>query len=254
MKHILIRIGIHAVAIYAALCLILFFAQRSLIYFPTKADRFQMNTVSILKVQDASLQISVGPCDGQDALIYFGGNAEEVSGSLRMFSAAFPKHAIYLMHYRGYDGSSGKPTEADLHSDAQALYDLVRTRHNKIVVVGRSLGSGVAIRLAASNSVNHLVLVTPYDSLLNIAKQTYSFIPVRLILKDRFESWRYAPLVKAPTILIAAETDGVIPRESNLSLFHSFPSGIAKIQFIPRATHNSITELPGFVQALQGGH
>jgi len=222
MKRILLRIGIHALAIYTALCLLLLFAQRSLIYFPTQ-DRLRPESTELLRLQDASLQISVRPCQGPDALIYFGGNAEEVAYQLSPLAKAFPNHALYLMHYRGYDGSTGHPTEAHLHGDAQALYDLVRSRHSRIVVVGRSLGTAVAVRLAATRAVSRLVLVTPYDSLVSVAQQSYSWFPVRLILRDKFEAWRDAPRIQAPTQILIAERDEIIPRDSTLALWRAFP-------------------------------
>jgi pimeloyl-ACP methyl ester carboxylesterase len=251
IKFVLQKVIIYASIIYIGLCLILFFAQRALIYFPTKGSGFHPDSISTLKVPDASLLISVRQLDSPNALIYFGGNAEEVSESLPMFSSAFPKHSIYLLHYRGYDGSSGYPTENFLHSDAQALFDMVHAKHSNITVVGRSLGSGVAVRLTASNPVSRLVLVTPYDSILNLAKQQFFYFPVRVILKDKFESWRYAPKIKTPTTIIAAENDEVVPRKNTISLYNSFSPGVAKIQFIPKADHNSISACSGYVSALQ---
>ena len=108
-----------------------------------------------LDVPGATLQVCVRQRSGPDALIYFGGNAEDVSFSLNEFAAAFPQHSIYMLYYRGYGGSTGSPSEAALHADAQALFDQVQKEHPNIVLVGRSLGSGVAVRLAANNPVRN---------------------------------------------------------------------------------------------------
>lgn len=130
------------------------------------------------------------------------------------FSVAFPDTSIYLMHYRGYGGSSGNPTEKALFTDALSLFDEVRTEHSEIDVIGRSLGSGVAVYLASQRPVARLVLVTPYDSVLDIAALQFAYFPLKWLLRDKFESWRFAPQVTAATTIIAAEHDEIIPRAS----------------------------------------
>jgi pimeloyl-ACP methyl ester carboxylesterase len=253
MKRFLLIIGVAILAIYVGGCLVLFFSQRSLIYFPTQATHDQPGSVSTLDVQDASLKISVRPRDGADALIYFGGNAEDVSQSISLFAEAFPKRSLYLLHYRGYGGSSGKPTEKALYSDAQTLYEMVHAKHSNVIIIGRSLGTAVAIHLASTNPASHLVLITPFDSILNLARKQLPWFPIGLLLQDKYESWRYAPLIKTPTMIIAAGNDEVVPRESTLALFNAFSPGIARMTFIPGAGHNTISESPDFVDALLKG-
>ena len=188
-----------------------------------------------------------GP-EGSDLL---GGNAEDVSRSLQELAAAFPGHSIYLLHYRGYGESSGKPSEEAFHRDALALFDKVHAEHASITVVGRSLGSGVAERLASERPVDHLVLVTPYNSFQELGARQYRYFPVRWLLKDKFESWRYASRITAPTLLIAAEHDEVIPRSSTEALFHHFLPGTAKLEIIPGAGHNSISAAPEYLALLK---
>src|SRR5579872_1070865 len=111
--------------LYLALCAGLALFQRSLIYFPQGGSDLEDPADRIkLQVPGVSLVVSVRPHDGPRALLYFGGNAEDVAQSLPAFSQEFPDRALYLMHYRGYGGSSGKPTEEALQSDAEALFDL----------------------------------------------------------------------------------------------------------------------------------
>jgi len=169
---------------------------------------------------------------GPNALLYFGGNAEDVSYSLPSLSTAFPDHAVYLLHYRGYGGSSGKPSEAALFADALALFDRVSTDHQNIAVVGRSLGSGVAVHLASLRPVARLVLVTPYDSLQELAARQFPYLPVRWLLLDKFESWRYAEHITVPTLVIAAEHDEVIPRMSTEALYKRFRTGVASFKTV----------------------
>lgn len=252
MLRTFIGIGIAVALVYAGLCIALFLFQRSLIYFPQPGSMGSASTTAMLQTEDANLNISVRPIPGEKAVIYFGGNAEDVSASLSDLSAAFPDHALYLLHYRGYGGSSGKPSESALHEDALALFDKVHAAHPKITVVGRSLGSGVAIRLASACSVVRLVLVSPYNSILELAAAQFPFMPVRWLLLDKFESWRYAPAVRAPTTLVVAEHDEIIPVASSLRLERQFAQGVAHRVVIPGVGHNTIANSPSYLNALRG--
>lgn len=186
--------------------------------------------------------VSTVPAPGPDAVLYFGGNAEDVSLNLPDFRAAFPAHAIYLMHYRGYGGSTGSPSEAGLVADALTLYDVVRKPHPNIVLIGRSLGSGIAIRLASERPVKRLVLVTPYDSILGVAQAQFALFPVRWLLADKYESWRYVPQVTAPVRILAAEHDEVIPRASTELLRSRFREQQVSYSVLPHTGHNTISD------------
>lgn len=240
------------VLVYLGLCVALFALQRSLIYFPQPGIATPGTTTLVVPAEGARVLATVRPHDGPKAVIYFGGNAENVGYSLPGLEAAFPAHAIVLMHYRGYGGSSGRPSEAALFADALALYDQVGARHAHIEVVGTSLGSGVAVYLASQRPVARLVLVTPYDSLQEIAASHYPFFPVRWLLHDKYESWRYAPRVTAPTLLIAAEHDEVIPRASTERLRTRFRSGQAAYEIVAGASHNSVAGSARYIALLRG--
>ena len=131
-----------------------------------------------LAVDGAEVAVTTQPAQGTRALLYFGGNAEDVSASLPQLARDFPGRALYLMHYRGYGASTGRPSEAALHADALALFDKVHATQPQVAVMGRSLGSGVAVRLAAQRPVSALVLVTPYDSLRDGAARQRPVFPV----------------------------------------------------------------------------
>lgn len=242
-----------AVAVlYVLACIGLFLAQRSLIYFPQPRRFGANNSVMSVQVEGAMLNVSVRPLASRQAVIYFGGNAEDVSASLPQLSAAFPDHALYLLHYRGYGGSSGKPTEAALFADALALYDQVKAQHPEVTVIGRSLGSGPAVHLAGERAVARLVLVTPYDSIAELAAQQFPMFPVKWLLTDKFETFRYAPRVKAPTLIIAAAQDEVIPPASTRMLATRFAPGVARSVTIHGVGHNTISDDPSY-PALLGG-
>lgn len=235
---------------YLGLCLGLFLFQRSLIYFPQPRSHGSGATTIALPVHGARVLVSIRPRDGPQAVVYFGGNAEDVSLSLPDLAAAFPAHALYLLHYRGYGGSSGNPTEAALFDDGLALLDKVLATHPQVVVVGRSLGSGVAVRVASLRPVARLVLVTPFDSLQDLAAAQFPLFPVKWLLRDKYESWRHAAQVIAPTLLLAAEHDEVIPRWSTENLLQRFAPGRASLEVVPGTSHNTISEHPRYADLL----
>jgi hypothetical protein len=237
---------------YLGLCAALFFYQRSLIYFPQPGSPGDRDTTITLPTADASVLVSVRPHVGPDAVIYLGGNAEDVTSSLPALASAFPDHALYALHYRGYGGSSGKPSEAALFADAVTLFDRVRSEHRVVVMVGRSLGSGIAVHVASQRPVDRLVLVTPYDSLQELAAAQFPYFPVRWLLLDKFESWKHAPQIAAPTLIIAAENDEVIPRASTDLLRSRFREGVASFRVVAGAGHNTISDRPEYISLLRG--
>jgi pimeloyl-ACP methyl ester carboxylesterase len=244
-----LRLLLITLLLYGSACVVLFIFQRSLLYFP-QPSAFGSAGTFVMAADGADLRVSVRPHAGAKALIYFGGNAEDVAASLPLFADAFPDYAVYALHYRGYGGSSGEPSEAMLHADALALFDKVRTGHPEIALVGRSLGSGVAVRLATRRPVSRLVLVTPYDSIQEIAARQFPWFPVRWLLTDKFESWRDAPAIRVPTLLLQAEFDEVIPSASTARLNAAFAPGVASLVVIRGAGHNTISSTGQYVDAI----
>jgi len=238
--------------VYLGISAALFIFQRSLIYFPQPRLTPSGTTILTLPSETEHVLVSTQLRDGPKALIYFGGNAEDVSANMPSFSTAFPDYTIYLMHYRGYGGSSGKPSEEALVADGLALFDEASLKHQEVTIIGRSLGSGIAVHVASLRPATRLVLVTPYDSLQEIAAKQFPFFPVRWLILDKYESWRYAPTVKAPTLIIAAENDEVIPRSSSELLASRFTSGIASFKVLPGTNHNSISSSPEYLPLLKG--
>ena len=236
--------------LYIAVCVALMAFQRSLIYFPQPMLSRTGATILTMKTATGPVLVSTRPRLGPDALIYFGGNAEDVTLNLPSFSAAFPNHAIYLLHYRGYGGSSGSPSEAAFIADALHLFDQVYSQHQNIVVVGRSIGTGVAVHVASMRSAARLVLVTPFDSLGDVAAWHYPYLPVRWLLRDKFDSGKYAPQVTAPTRIIAAADDEVVPRASTELLRTRFRNELVSYVVVPACGHNTISDTPTYLSLL----
>jgi uncharacterized protein len=237
---------------YALLCLALYVFQRTLIYHPQPRLALPSTPFYMLEADGASVQVTTRPMPGADAVIYFGGNAEDVGGSLPLLAQAFPAHALHLMHYRGWASSGGKPSEAALVDDARRLFDRVQREHANITVIGRSLGSGVAVQLAASRLVARLVLVTPYDSVASLAAAQFPWVPVRWLLEDRFDSIAHAPKIEAATAVVIAEHDEVIARRHSDALVAALPRAKTRVHVVAGAGHNTIDMSPGYAPLIAG--
>jgi uncharacterized protein len=244
---VLIAIGLF---VYAALLATLYLAQRSMLYFPTAESRSEHAEVLTIATDGAVLKIWHVPNPGDDALLYFGGNGEDVAANIEPLSRALPHTALFLANYRGYGGSTGAPSEKAILADAEVLFDRVREQHARVTVVGRSLGSGVAVHIASVRDVSKLALVTPYDSVLRIAQGRLPFVPVSWLLEDTFDSVSKAPRVRAPVLVLLAELDSSIPRANSERLVSAFGSGQASVRTFAGADHNSISDLPDYWRAL----
>lgn len=237
-------------AVYLSLCLLLFAIQRSQIYFPVREVARPGAEVLRVANDGHSLEVWVVRRPGPRALVYFGGNAEDVSFNLPGLSSAFPDHSLYLVNYRGYGGSTGRPSERALLSDAVAVHDEIRRSHPDIDVLGRSLGSGVAVHLAGKREVRRLALVAPYDSLVEVAREHYAWLPVGWLLLDRYDSAARAARVRAPVLIVIAGDDEVIPRRRSEALAAAFPPSQVEVAVLPGATHNSLDLFPQYLDTL----
>ena len=199
---------------YGVVSLLVFLSQRSFIYFPKPAADSSGRLE--LQVHGQRVLVAHRPHPGPRALIYFGGNAEDVSLS------------------------------------RSALFAHVAERHSAVTVAGRSLGTGPAVHLAATQPVKRLVLLVPFDSLLAVARGTMPWLPVDLLLLDRWDAAAEAPLVRAPTTIVAAAVDRVVPTRHAVALHRAFQPGVAELVLVPDLDHNSpILSSAAFRAALQ---
>lgn len=219
-----------ALAGYLGMVAIMYFAQRALMYFPDTlrtgpADAgFPQAEEVMLRSADGTEIIAwhVPPKDGKPVVVYFHGNG----GSLRYRVPRFlPLVAdgtgLVALSYRGFGGSQGSPSETGLIDDARAAVDFARARHPdaKLVLWGESLGTGVAVAIAAERDVAAVILEAPYTSTADIAFAAYPFIPVRLLMKDQFRSDERIGKLKAPLLVLHGAQDRVIPVSFGERLF-----------------------------------
>ena len=244
------------IAIYGGLCLFLYFSQENFIFFPAPLSPKE---IALIDQHFTGSALEIQTHDGktlrgwhlkskrpeQDPLIlYYGGNAEEVSANLLDWGK-IPNASILYLNYRGYGGSTGKPGEKELVADGLQVYDYVTKelgyRPDQIVLMGRSLGSGVAIQVAGRRSVRGLILITPFDSLQAVAQKAYPIFPVGLFLRHPFRSDQWAEKIDRPLLALIAQQDSVIPNINSQYLLKKW-QGPNRSVVIPGADHNDLHE------------
>lgn len=250
MKTSIFIIGMVISIIYIGFGVLLFVTQRSFIYFPSQVIQHPFDEITFDNNGNTikSILLNKGK---KNAIVYFGGNAEAVAYSAGEFNNQFNSHTVYLVNYRGYGGSSGSPSEASLYSDAIHIFDLISVSHESITIIGRSLGSGVACYLAAQRNVEKLVLITPFDSIQNIAQNTFPIYPMSLLLKDKYNSIDKASKIQAKVLILVAEKDEVIGMMHTKNLASSFSNGTVETIVIKGAGHNNISEYPRHYESIK---
>ena len=219
-----------AAAGYGALLVLMYVFQRSLMYFPDN-KRTPPALAGLPQAEEVVLVSSDGekliawhvpPRAGKKLVIYFQGNA----GGLDLRAERFGRltadgTGVLALCYRGYGGSTGSPSEAGLIRDALAAYDYAVARQPaaRIVLWGESLGTGVAVALAAERDVGGVILDAPFSSIADVGAAAYPFAPVRWLIKDPFHSDRRIARVHAPLLIRHGEGDAVVPIRFGERLF-----------------------------------
>ncbi|MGI9356045.1 MAG: alpha/beta hydrolase, partial [Rhizobiaceae bacterium] len=217
----MVKFAYAAIAIYAVIVSVMYLAQRRLQYFPNTefADATSVGLSHIeqvaLKTADGETLVAwyAGPRAGKPVILYFHGNAGSIAdrpGRMTHYTQA--GFGVLYVSYRGYGGSTGSPTEDGLVQDGLAGYDWLIARgisSDDIAVVGESLGSGVAIQVAGKRSVAAMALEAPYSSVTDIAAGAYWWLPVRLLLKDTFDSIAHIGEINVPLLITHGTADQV---------------------------------------------
>ena len=241
---------IAAVVLYGGFVALLYVAQRAFQYFP-EGQRTAPLAAGLPEAEEAVLDTADGervivwhvpPREGQPIFLYFHGNG----GSLRWRDERFRAliadgSGLVALSYRGYGGSSGRPTEIGLAQDAATAYSFAVARYpaERIVLWGESLGSALALAIAAEKPVGHVVLEAPFTSAADVGALHYWFMPVRILLKDQFRSDLRVGKVTAPVLVVHGEDDAIVPVTLGERLYGLIQAP-KKFVGIARAGHNDL--------------
>jgi uncharacterized protein len=207
---------------YGLVVLLMYLNQRSFLYFPER-ERTAPAAAGFSAAREVTLETADGerviawhlPPEGdRPVILYFHGNG----GSLRLRAERFAAltadgTGLVALSYRGYGGSSGSPTEQGLIRDAEAAYRFAAEHYpaRRIVLWGESLGTGVAVAIAAAHPIGGLILESPFTSTVDVAAAIYWFLPVRLLMQDQFRSDQRISRVTAPILVMHGDHDATVP-------------------------------------------
>jgi fermentation-respiration switch protein FrsA (DUF1100 family) len=215
---------------YGGLLALMYVFQRALMYFPDPA-RIPPAAAGLPQAEEVPLTSADGekliawhvPSRGdKPVVIYFQGNAEGLAARVGRFTwLTADGTGLVALCYRGYGGSTGKPSETGLILDAEVAYEFAAARYpaKRIIVFGESLGTGVATALAAEHDIGGLILDAPFTSIADVGAAAYPFAPVRWLIKDAFRSEERIVRVKAPLLVLHGEHDRIVPIEFGERLF-----------------------------------
>lgn len=248
--NVLTRLSITAVIVYLCIVAAAWVFQRKLLYFPSQ-QRVQPADAGLKGVTERVLQTPDGqqiitwvgqPKPGYPTLLYFHGNGGNLAGRFDRIQY-YLKHGygMTMMSYRGYSGSTGSPSEQANVADALLAFDTLvadGTKPSDIIVYGESLGSGVATQVAAQRPVGGVILDAPYTSIADVGAEAYWFLPVRLMMSDRYETIRHIKSVTAPLLIVHGERDDVIPVKMGRAV-HAAATSKKEIATFPGAGHDN---------------
>jgi hypothetical protein len=237
-------------AFYLGLGAVMFFAQRVLMYFPERA-RTPPALAGLPEAEEIALDTSDGerviawhvpPRGDRPVILYFHGNGGALRYRVERFRALMTDGAgLIALSYRGYGGSSGKPTEAGLIADANAAYDYAIKHYapERLALWGESLGSAVAVALAAERLVGRVILEAPFTSAVDVGQRAYPIFPVRLLMLDQFRSDERIGRVSAPVLVLHGERDTVVPFEFGERFYAMIKSPKRLVRF-PSGGHSDL--------------
>jgi hypothetical protein len=248
---LLVKLALFALAAYAAILLAAYLGQRRLMYFPDRTHTLPAQ-VGLPGVQERFLETPDGARvmawygkarPGEPTLLYFHGNAGSLAARAERIRRFMDEGwGVYMMTYRGYGGGTGSPSETANVADARLAYDaLVREGVDpaSIILYGESLGTGVAARVATERPAAGLILDAPYTSIVDIAAKAYPYLPVRHVLKDRYETKTYVGQVRMPLLILHGERDPVIPVAMGRELL-ALANAPKRLATFPKAGHSDI--------------
>ena len=230
MKYLYLILSSVLVA-YLVVIIFIYFYQRNLLYHPLENNyqndkpQFNYEEVSIKVDDELTLKSWLVNKDLEKfkTLLIFHGNAGNLSNRIYKLNELNKLDLnILLISWRGFSGNKGSPSEKNLYQDARAAVKWLnekKVKNNQIVLYGESLGTGVAVEIAKNSDFNSVILESPFTSIENSAKIYYPYLPVKLLLKDRFDSINKIEMINIPILIMHGEKDDVVPIFMGKELF-----------------------------------
>ncbi len=247
---------------YFAVAALVWIAQERLLFYPRPVAQppvpppgWSSEEVVHVAADGARLSgVLVRPSPARGPLvIYYGGNAEEVTEYAGTAASTYGPVATLYVNYRGYGRSAGKPGERAIVADMLQLYDWAARRPDvdpeRIVLHGRSLGTGVAVQVAAARPARCVILTSPFASARDVAAEIYWWLPVGLLMRHPFDSLALAPTVRKPVLILMGEADTLIPMRHSERLAQAWGGPVERARF-PGFGHNDLELHPGYDQAI----
>ena len=242
-------------ALYVVGALTLYFLQGRIMFAPD-TNRVLPSAVNLPGLEEVVLQTKQGhklyswylPAkNGQPTLLFFHGNGGNVANREEKFRQLGARgFGVLMLGYRGFGGSEGSPSEAAMVEDAQLAYEHLKGQgltSKQIVIYGESIGSSVAVQLAAKVQSAAVILEAPMYSVLSIAQSRYPYVPVRAFLRDKFETNLFIKQIKSPLLIVHGSDDGVIPLSSGLALY-DVAIEPKRFHVVDGAQHNNLYDFP----------
>lgn len=259
MKSLLLA----AVAGYAIVAALVWLLQEKLIFYPRDPAPLPpapagWRLEEVLHVTADGTRIAgvlvLPPGERAPLVIYFGGNAEEVTSYAPDAERTYGARAVLLVNYRGYGRSAGRPGEKALVADGIELYDWAARRADidaqRIAVHGRSLGTGIAVQVAAARPARCVVLTSPYASLVEVASEVYPWLPVALLMRHRFDSAALAPAMRVPALILVGEADNLVPPHHSDKLAAAWGGPVERVS-LAGFGHNDVDVNPRYAAAIR---
>jgi len=230
MKYLYLTVTSITLA-YLVINLFIYFYQRNLLYNPSENnylnDKINFNYKEIFIETDKNIKLKSWFINKDlkefKTIVFFHGNAGNLLNRIHKINELNKLDInILLTSWRGFSGNKGKPSEKNLYYDAQQIIDWLKAQgldNKDIVLYGESLGTGVATELASKNNFGGIILESPFTSMVDTAKIYYPYLPVKLLLKDRYDSKSKIKDIKSPILIMHGKMDNIVPQQMGLELF-----------------------------------
>lgn len=261
-KSVVMSVLVNVALVYLGLLALLYFSQNGLIYYPDQRAPFSPAAYGVPEVSLVQYETPDGleligwyappPVAGGPVVVFFHGNAAHIGVRADKARAFIDrKFGVFMPEYRGYGGNPGTPGEDALYTDARGALKWLEAQgigKNQVVLYGESIGSGVAVHMAAEYPAAALLLEAPFSSLVDVGQSKFWWVPVGLLLKDRYDNQSKIAAFNGPVMVVHGGKDRVVPQKFGVKLYKAATEPKNFLD-VPLAGHNDVF-YPGVADAM----